>query len=97
MCELKKEFLDIILKHINLKCPSIRKPVYSNEYYLNNIIDLLNDFGSWRALRKSMYYKNEELNGKDRDEIKKDRHYKTIWENINNGVNCKFMNQHIKR
>ena len=58
---------DCIIKHVNIKCPNKRKPKYSTEYYLTNIIDLLTDFVKWKSLKKSVNYRN---NSK--------YHYKTI-------------------
>jgi len=55
---MKREYFDIILKHIKDKCP-IKRPdklKYSDEYYLDNILSLLTDFVSWRSLRFSLFY-----------------------------------------
>jgi len=41
---LKKEHYNTILKYINILCPNKRKPKYSNEYYLKNIISMLTKF-----------------------------------------------------
>lgn len=39
---LDKEFIDEFIKLININCRSIRKPKYSNEYYLTLFIDSTN-------------------------------------------------------
>jgi hypothetical protein len=78
---MKKEYFDIILKHIHNKCP-IKRPdkcKYTDEYYLRNILDLLTNFVSWRSIRFSVLYKNGAFAGKEREDIKKDHHYKSIW------------------
>ena len=41
------EFLDIV----GNKCKSIRKPKYSNEYYLYHIMLILTDLQKWKSLR----------------------------------------------
>lgn len=78
MPELKGEYFDLIIKYVNKLCPNIRKPKYSNKYYLENILNLLTDFVSWRSLKKSLTYKFGELINKTKEEQKKDNHYKTI-------------------
>jgi hypothetical protein len=75
---LKKEHYNTILKYINILCPNKRKPKYSNEYYLKNIISMLTKFVSWRALAESINYKNGVLRGESEETIKNDNHYKTI-------------------
>jgi Transposase DDE domain len=64
---MKDRHIKIILKYVNQLAPNKRKPRFSSEYYLTNILDLLNDFNSWRSLKKSVNYKKE-----------KRYHYKTI-------------------
>ena len=78
---MKKEYFDVILKHIRAKCPIKRldKCRYTDEYYLRSILDLLTDFVSWRSIRFSVLYKGGILAGKSREDIKKDNHYKSIW------------------
>ena len=51
---MKQDFIDIILKYVKLLAPSQRKPKYDANYYLTNILDMLNDFNSWRSLTKSI-------------------------------------------
>lgn len=64
---MKEEHIRIILKYTKLLAPNLRKPKYTHEYYLTNILNLLNDFNSWRSLIKST------------DIIKRNKyHYKTI-------------------
>ena len=111
---MKKEYFDIILKHIKDKCP-IKRPdklKYSDEYYLENILSLLTDFVSWRSLRFSLFYKNGALTGKDKKDILKDHHYKSIWrkyhkwckakvfesvyKDIKNNINIQDNDDHIK-
>lgn len=72
------EYFDIILKYVKLLCPNKRKPKYTNAYYLTNILSLLNEFVTWEALRKSVFYKNGKLVGKQISDILKDNHHKTI-------------------
>ena len=62
----QKDF-DTIIKYANKLCPNVRKPKYSNEYYLTNILNVLTDFVSWKSLKKSI-------------DINKDHdfHYKSI-------------------
>ena len=66
---MDKQLFDCILKHVNLKCPNKRKPKYTSQYYLTNIIDLLTDFVKWCSLIKSINYIN-----------KSTYHYKTIYD-----------------
>ena len=56
-----------ILKYVDELCQPERKTKYSSEYYLNNIIDVLTDFVSWKSLSKSKNCVG-----------KKDHHYETI-------------------
>jgi hypothetical protein len=49
----------IILKHVAILLPPKRKPIHTPEYYLTNIINLVNDFNSWRSLTKSIDIKQE--------------------------------------
>ena len=58
---------ECIKKQVALKCPNKRKPKYTTDYYLTNIIDLLTDFVKWSSLIKSNNYIN-----------KSKYHYKTI-------------------
>ena len=53
--------------HDKLNCPNQRKPKYTPEYYLTNIVDLLTDFVKWSSLKKLVNYNN-----------KFKYHYKTI-------------------
>lgn len=50
---MKDRYFKIILKYVNKLAPNLRKPKYSSEYYLTNILNLLNDFNSWESLKKS--------------------------------------------
>ena len=43
---------NLILNLIELRCPNIRKPKYSNDYYLKNIFHVLEDVISWKTLTK---------------------------------------------
>jgi hypothetical protein len=43
---------NLILNLIELRCPNIRKPKYSNDYYLKNIFHVLEDVISWKSLTK---------------------------------------------
>lgn len=64
---MKDIYIITILKYVNKLVPNQRKPKYSSDYYLRNILNLLNDFNSWRSLTKSI----------DIDKSKR-YHYKTI-------------------
>ena len=64
---INKQHFDIILKYVNLLCPNIRKPKFDSQYYLTQILDMINDFVTWRSLKKSANYVN-----------KSSYHYKTI-------------------
>ena len=64
---INKEDFDIILKHVRLLCPNIRKPKFEPQYYLTQIFDMLNDFVTWRSLKKSSICIDKSL-----------YHYKTI-------------------
>lgn len=55
------QFKTYILDTINELRPSKKKTIYSNKYYLENIIYMLNDLCRWRALKiidkdKSKYH-----------------------------------------
>jgi len=75
---INKTYFNIILKYVNKLCPNIRTPKYTNSYYLTNILSLLNEFVTWKSLRKSISYKNGKLANKPMCDILKDNHYKTI-------------------
>lgn len=64
---MKDMYRKIILKYVEILVPNERKPRYSPGYYLTNILNLLNDFNSWRSLTKSIDIDREKPN-----------HYKTI-------------------
>ena len=91
ICKLK---FDIIIKYANLLCPNEYNSKYNNEYYLNNILYVLNNFVSWKSLKYSKLLLSD-----------KEYHYKTIhkkhilWSNnkvyeyayndiLNNNTNC---------
>lgn len=61
------QLFECIIKYANLKVPNKRKPIYTTEYYLTNIIDMLTDFVKWSSLKKSKNSKGEAT-----------YHYKTI-------------------
>ena len=50
--------LFINLKKWNVKCSSAQKhkTSYSNEYYLTNIFEILNDINKWETLKKLKTY-----------------------------------------
>ncbi len=54
-----EEYSKIILNIIDIKCPSIRKPQYTNKYYLENIIYVLRDLVSWESLQLLYSDKNK--------------------------------------
>jgi hypothetical protein len=58
---------NIIIKYINLLCPNEYNSKYTNEYYLKNILFVLNNFVSWNSLQYSKFLKSN-----------KKYHYKTI-------------------
>lgn len=62
---LDKEFINEFIKLVNIECGAIRKPKYSNEYYLYHIILVLTDLKSWKSLKLVLSNKHE-------------NHYKTI-------------------
>lgn len=64
---MKEIHIKIILKWIKILAPNKRKPKFSAEYYLENILNLLKDFTTWESLKKSSYI----------DKTKR-YHYKTI-------------------
>ena len=58
---------DTIIKYINLICPNEYNTKYTNEYYLKNILFVLNNFVSWKSLKYSKFI-----------ESTSEYHYKTI-------------------
>lgn len=58
---------DTIIKYANLLCPNEYNSKFTNEYYLKNIIYMLNNFVSWKSLQYSKFI-----------ESNKKYHYKTI-------------------
>lgn len=64
---MKDIYKQIILKHVGLILPAKRKPIHSSEYYLTNILDLVNDFNSWKSLKLSVHLKQNDP-----------QHYKSI-------------------
>ena len=67
-----------ILKYADLLCPNEYNSKYTNEYYLKNILYVLNNFISWKSLQYSKLIESD-----------KEYHYKTIhkkhilWSNAN--------------
>ena len=51
MNNMKQDNFNIILKHINLLCPQIRKSTYTSSYYLTKILHVLSDVVTWSSLR----------------------------------------------
>ena len=45
------EYIRIILEVISELCPNKRRPKYSNEYYITNILSVLKDVNSWKSLK----------------------------------------------
>jgi len=74
--KMNNEYIDAILKVIDIKCPSIRTPIYTNIYYLYHIVLVLTDLKKWESLQ--LIYTNQY-----------EYHYKTIqdkhllWSNLN--------------
>lgn len=64
---MKNNHKKIILKYVNKLVPNLRKPKYSSEYYLTNILTLLTTINSWEALTLSVNL-----------DKKKPYHYKTV-------------------
>jgi len=58
---------NIILKYANLYCPNKLNLLYTNYYYLSNIINILSDVVTWSSLKITTNYNNT-----------KRYHYKTI-------------------
>ncbi len=54
---IKSQNFDIILKYANLLCPNKYNSKYDNQYYLLNIMYMLNDFVSWKSLKYSIHLK----------------------------------------
>lgn len=65
---IKEENFDIILKYIEKICPSEYNCKYSNEYYLKNVLMILNTVVSWPSLRYCNTIKSD-----------KKYHYKSIY------------------
>lgn len=51
---INKKFFNCIIKHAKLLCPNLRKPKFTHEYYLTNILDILTDFVKWSFLLKEI-------------------------------------------
>ena len=58
---------DVIIKYIDLLCPNKYNSKYYNEYYLKNILYVLNNFVSLKSLKYSKFLQSD-----------KEYHYKTI-------------------
>lgn len=63
--KMNSEYIDAVIKMINIKCSSKRTPTYTNIYYLYNIVLVLTDLKKWESLQ--LLYENSCEN-----------HYKTI-------------------
>ena len=48
---MNKQLFECIIYHDMLNYPNQRKPKYTPEYYLTNIVDLLTDFVKWISLK----------------------------------------------
>ena len=81
---ITEEKFNIILFYANLLCTNLYNSKYDNEYYLINILSLLNINISWKSLQ---YYKLINSSSK--------YHYKTIQKNIKYGQLIMFIIMHI--
>ena len=71
---IDQQLINILDKTIKDKYkPNKHKVYYSNEYYLTNILEMLNDINKWNTLKKMNIHQPVIINGK----IAKN-HYKTI-------------------
>ena len=57
--QILNECKQFILEIVNEKCKNIRKPKYTNEYYLNHIINVLTTLQSWFGLCQCSQDKTE--------------------------------------
>ena len=59
--KLDKLYVKQFMKVVDRKCNSIRKPKYSNEYYLYHIILVLTDLQKWVRYRRYQTLSQSEL------------------------------------
>ena len=48
--DINQTYKDVVLKLVAERCPSKRKPKYTNEYYFDKMVCVLRDVTSWKAL-----------------------------------------------
>ena len=65
--DISQPLFECIIKHAKILCPNKRKPRYTHEYYLKNILKVLSTVVTWSSLKDLNTY-----NGKTK------YHYKTI-------------------
>lgn len=73
---LDTKFEQIILKLVNKRLPHLRKPTYSNEYFLHNMCFMLNNHVSWTSL-------STQHEGKPKNHYKTIYHKFVLWRNNN--------------
>ena len=67
----QETFRNIIMKNIIVLDRNRRTPKYSNEYYLDNMICMLQDVVSWKALARVLIGKNTKLKSGHESTIRK--------------------------
>ena len=80
---MDKQLIDIFNKVIEKKYKKTNHKIYySNEYYLTNIFEMLNDINKWETLTKLKSYNPVIINGKESK-----NHYDTIRKKFNKWCN----------
>ena len=81
---MDKKLIQIFDKIITNKYTKTKhKTYYSNEYYLTNIFEMLNDINRWETLKKFKTYNPLIINGKVAES-----HYETIKKKFNKWSNA---------
>ena len=79
---MDKQLIEIFNKIIDKKYKKTNhKTYYSNEYYLINIFEMLNDINKWETLKKLKSYNPVIINGKESK-----NHYSTIRKKFNTHI-----------
>ena len=80
---MDKQLIEIFNKIIDKKYKKTNHKIYySNEYYLINIFEMLNDINKWETLKKLKSYNPVIINGKESK-----NHYSTIRKKFNKWCN----------
>ena len=80
---MNKQLIEIFNKIIDKKYKKTNHKIYySNEYYLINIFEMLNDINKWETLKKLKSYNPVIINGKESK-----NHYSTIRKKFNKWCN----------